>query len=361
MADSQSTGMGDATATASPSLGISRDATFGGKKNLMRLRLPRWTAVTAATALTLATMLPQGAAAQVGPTCAFQNGFASLDGVLGQDIIGNCRDNEHFNPLNGNIEQVTNNGLLFWRKCDNTTAFTNGYVTWLNGPNGLQNRLAAGPLLDWEPIDSTAPPCLAAPPVVTQTVTAVAAQTPTPPPPPIQPPPPKPTPDPACPSTLVSVRNTVLFSLDRRGVNYMCADMYGAKLVGTDFSGANLVQANLQAADLTRANFTSARLTLAVLVTTTGSQVNFVSADLRGAKLSGSKLPAGDFRYADLSNADLSRVVLTGGDVRWADLRAADLSQADFTGANLTGAYLCGANTTGTIFTKAVGLSTSCS
>src|SRR5438046_2769847 len=129
----------------------------------MRTRFPNWAALTAGAALSLASMLPQSVAAQVAPTCAFQNGFLFMNQALGQDIVGSCRDNEHFNPLNGNIEQLTGNGLLFWRKCDNATAFTNGYLTWLNGPNGIQNRLAAGPLLDWEPIDPTAPPCTPAP------------------------------------------------------------------------------------------------------------------------------------------------------------------------------------------------------
>jgi hypothetical protein len=329
----------------------------------MRLRFPRWTAITAATALSLASLLPQSAAAQVSATCAFQNGFAYMDGALGLDIVGSCRENEHFNPLNGNVEQVTNNGLLFWRKCDNTTAFTNGYLTWLNGPNGIQNRLAAGPLLDWEPIDPAGPPCqpTSTPPLQQSPVTVSVAPTPLPtPPPPAQVVPPKPTAE-SCPPNPVSVRNTDLSFLNRQGVNYQCADAYHAKLISTDFSGANLVQANLQASDLTRASFYGAHLTLAVLVMTTGLQPNFGGADLKGAKLSGSKLPSSDFRYADLSNADLSRVMLKGSDLRGADLRGADLSQADFTNANLTGAYLCGANTTGTIFVKAVGVSTSCS
>jgi len=30
---------------------------------------------------------------------------------------------------------------MAWRKADNWTAFTNGYLTWINGPTGLVNRL----------------------------------------------------------------------------------------------------------------------------------------------------------------------------------------------------------------------------
>jgi hypothetical protein len=32
-------------------------------------------------------------------------------------------------------------GLMVWRSADNWTAFTNGYETWINGPEGLQKRL----------------------------------------------------------------------------------------------------------------------------------------------------------------------------------------------------------------------------
>ena len=36
--------------------------------------------------------------------------------------------------------QQTTGGLLVWRKLDNWTAFTNGSITWINGPFGLQAR-----------------------------------------------------------------------------------------------------------------------------------------------------------------------------------------------------------------------------
>jgi hypothetical protein len=337
----------------------------------MRSRFSRWAAVTAATALSLASLLPQVAGAQPAPSCSFRSpGFGDFVPVVSVDIVGTCRENEHPNSYNGNVEQLTANGLLYWRPCDNITGFTDGYVTWMNGPSGLQNRLSTDARFDWEPNSSCSPlttgapqtPLAPAPPAPAPAVTA-PTPAPTPAPPPMPPVPARVD----CPSNTISVRNTDLSFLNRQGVNYLCADAYHAKLLGTDFSGANLVQANLQASELTRANFSGAHLTLAVLVLTTSSGSkqspgpNFSGADLRGAKISASKLPYADFRYADLSNADLSRSLLTGGDLRGADLRAADLSQADFTDANLTGAYLCGANTTGTIFLRAVGVSTSCS
>src|SRR6185437_12780780 len=44
---------------------------------------------------------------------------------------------------NGDAQQHTTKGLLAWRKADNWTAFTDGYRTWINGPDGLVKRLNA--------------------------------------------------------------------------------------------------------------------------------------------------------------------------------------------------------------------------
>ena len=75
--------------------------------------------------------------------CRFVLGFADLREQLGPAVAGACWEDEHFNPANGNAEQRTSGGLLAWRKVDNWTAFTDGYRTWVNGPNGLQVRLNA--------------------------------------------------------------------------------------------------------------------------------------------------------------------------------------------------------------------------
>ncbi len=53
--------------------------------------------------------------------------------------VGDCIDNQVF-AANGDAQQHTANGLLAWRKADNLTAFTNGSMTWINGPDGLQSR-----------------------------------------------------------------------------------------------------------------------------------------------------------------------------------------------------------------------------
>ncbi|HLY67620.1 MAG TPA: hypothetical protein VKU60_18930 [Chloroflexota bacterium] len=72
------------------------------------------------------------------PACSFVLGFASLASALSQ--VGTCLDNQAFTPT-GDATQHTTGGLLVWRKADNWTAFSDGYHTWVNGPNGIQQRL----------------------------------------------------------------------------------------------------------------------------------------------------------------------------------------------------------------------------
>ncbi len=71
--------------------------------------------------------------------CQFILGFASLHSLDPADI-GDCQDNQAF-AGNGDAQQHTTKGLMAWRKADNWTAFTNGYMTWINGPGGLVSRL----------------------------------------------------------------------------------------------------------------------------------------------------------------------------------------------------------------------------
>jgi len=77
--------------------------------------------------------------AQVAAPCSFQFGFAALHDAL-PSIVGSCLDDESYGP-NGDSLQHTTGGLLAWRKSDNLTAFTDGSHTWVNGPNGIQERL----------------------------------------------------------------------------------------------------------------------------------------------------------------------------------------------------------------------------
>ena len=77
--------------------------------------------------------------------CQFILGFATLkaliDEVEGESKVGECLEDQRFNPVNGDALQQTTGGLMVWRKLDNWTAFTDGYRTRINGPNGLEARL----------------------------------------------------------------------------------------------------------------------------------------------------------------------------------------------------------------------------
>ena len=71
--------------------------------------------------------------------CVFQLGFEALHETI-PNVVGDCLEDERHNPENGITVQHTTNGLLIWRKADNLTAFTDGKVTWINGPEGIQQR-----------------------------------------------------------------------------------------------------------------------------------------------------------------------------------------------------------------------------
>lgn len=90
---------------------------------------------------------PLPAAGQVG-SCQFILGFADLRDLLGPELVGECLDNQSAAP-NGDALQPTTHGLLVWRKADNWTAFTDGSTTWVNGPEGVQQRLNSE-RLPWE-------------------------------------------------------------------------------------------------------------------------------------------------------------------------------------------------------------------
>ena len=121
-----------------------------------------------------------GATAQLAPACQFVLGFKTLHDAIPVEV-GDCLDDQAF-VANGDAQQHTSKGLLAWRKADNWTAFTNGYTTWINGPDGVQSRLNSD-RFPWEAATPAAAPAPAPAP-------APAAATPTPPPPP------KPTPRP---------------------------------------------------------------------------------------------------------------------------------------------------------------------
>jgi glucose/arabinose dehydrogenase len=111
-----------------------------------------------AAILALLLALAPPAAAQA--PCTFVLGFAQLRQLVGAATVGDCLEDEHANPANGDALQRTTGGLLVWRKADNWTAFTDGHRTWLNGPFGLQRRLNSE-RFDWEGVRAVA---LAVPP-----------------------------------------------------------------------------------------------------------------------------------------------------------------------------------------------------
>ena len=80
--------------------------------------------------------------------CGFQLGFKVLHDLI-PDVVGDCLENEQHNPATGITQQATSDGQLIWRKTDNWTGFTDGQHTWINGPEGLQQRLNTE-RLPWE-------------------------------------------------------------------------------------------------------------------------------------------------------------------------------------------------------------------
>jgi hypothetical protein len=87
----------------------------------------------------LALAVPPAAAQ--GTSCTFVAGFDTLRSLVGAQRVGDCVQNQQSDPATGDASQQTTGGLLVWRKADNWTAFTDGYRTWINGPNGLAQRL----------------------------------------------------------------------------------------------------------------------------------------------------------------------------------------------------------------------------
>ena len=97
--------------------------------------------------LAVSVLIPASIAPSItsAANCQFILGFKTIHDAL-PDAVGDCKVDEHHNPENGDGLQETTGvsnkgGLLVWRKADNWTAYTDGYRTWVNGPNGLQTRL----------------------------------------------------------------------------------------------------------------------------------------------------------------------------------------------------------------------------
>jgi hypothetical protein len=90
----------------------------------------------------------QVAAAQAG--CRLDSRFVALRDQI-PDVVGECAEASRVNASNQNVEQKTTKGELVWRSRDNRAVFTNGSLTWIIGPNGLQSR-SNSTTFDWEAI-----------------------------------------------------------------------------------------------------------------------------------------------------------------------------------------------------------------
>jgi hypothetical protein len=87
--------------------------------------------------------------------CAENPDLASLRDSVGAHVVGDCSDDISEDP-NGDIRVRTGHGELVLRAADGTSAFTNGFETWVKGPFGLQQR-PNGQTFVWEPAAPGAP------------------------------------------------------------------------------------------------------------------------------------------------------------------------------------------------------------
>lgn len=77
-------------------------------------------------------------AQETSSSCLYIRDFKRLHD-LAPNLIGNCASRRIF-ASNGDVLQYSANGLIVKRKTDNWTAFTDGRVTWIDGPQGLVSR-----------------------------------------------------------------------------------------------------------------------------------------------------------------------------------------------------------------------------
>jgi hypothetical protein len=93
-------------------------------------------------------------------SCRIIFGFGRLEALVGHTVVGDCLEDEQFDPIWGVAAQPTTKGLLVFQSADGALAFTDGYRTWLLGLSGLQNRLNVDRLC-WE-VDADPSTCLRA-------------------------------------------------------------------------------------------------------------------------------------------------------------------------------------------------------
>ena len=91
----------------------------------------------------VAPRVPLRLGAEVPPSnterCWFQFDLRLMKQEI-PDVVGDCLENQHYNPENGDTLQRTTGGLMVWRRSDRSAAFTDGNRTWVRGPNGVESR-----------------------------------------------------------------------------------------------------------------------------------------------------------------------------------------------------------------------------
>lgn len=112
--------------------------------------------VVAILAFVLLPSVASAAPTNATDNCQYVLGFKALHDQE-PNVVGDCLTNQYYNGQTGDGVQQTTRGLLVWRKADNSIAFTNGYQTWVNGPNGVQTRLNSQ-RFPWEHDSNTAQP-----------------------------------------------------------------------------------------------------------------------------------------------------------------------------------------------------------
>ena len=159
--------------------GVRRQGGIGARETVLigKLRITptrRATSLIVALALAICLVISAAATTHGAADCQFVLGFKTLRNLIGHDLVGVCLENEHHNTTGDSVQHTTG-GLLVWRKADNWTAFTDGYRTWINGPNGLEQRLNTERFpweLDFETFAKPTPT-----PMVTETVIALTLPT----------------------------------------------------------------------------------------------------------------------------------------------------------------------------------------
>ena len=107
---------------------------------------------SATQSATAPTARPRATRPPTAADCAFRFGFLEMYDLI-PAIVGQCRENEQYNVSGDNFQRTTG-GLLVWGKADNQTTFTDGYWTWIHGPDGLEKRRNSERAA-WDPLDPT--------------------------------------------------------------------------------------------------------------------------------------------------------------------------------------------------------------